>query len=103
MLTVLELRTALLSSNPGVSLEAIARRELNRGCTRQKLSDALADLMPELRQLPEYTDQWEDNLVTLVDRLSGWTHASVQLHSPIGTHTVNGKPAESPGVKLPPV
>ena len=80
MLTPDGLRTALTTPDPAAALVALARRELDAGTTREELADRLADLLPAVRELPGYTDDWEEHLVALADRLTGWTHPAAQLH-----------------------
>src|SRR4051812_33789453 len=101
MLNTNELRTAVTSTNPTGALENLARRELSLGQTREHLSDAIAGLMPELRSFPDYTDQWEDHLVEVVDRLTDWTQPVAQIHQPPAKHSANGAPADGVVEKLP--
>ena len=79
MLTADELRTAVLSPNPAEALEGLARRELDAGRTGEQVGEEVADLMPELRTLAGYEDRWEDHLVDVVDRLTGWTRPEAQI------------------------
>jgi hypothetical protein len=88
MLTADELRAAVTSAVPAVALERLAVRELNAGRTRGEVSDAIANLLPAMRELSGYSDEWDDHVTDLVDRLTGWTRPAAQLHpSPAG---VNG-------------
>jgi hypothetical protein len=73
------LRAALTAPDPAVSLAAVARRELDSGRSPAEVADRLADLLPAVRELSGYTDDWEEYLVTLADRLTGWTHPAAQL------------------------
>ena len=84
MLTVADLRAAVTSAAPAAALEGLARQEFAAGRTREQVSDAIADLLPELRTLPDYADEWEDSIAGVVDRLTGWTHPAAQLHPPAG-------------------
>jgi hypothetical protein len=91
MLTVTELRAAITAANPVAVLESLARRELDSGRTREQVSDEVAAALPELRRLSDYADGWEDQLVELVDRLTGWTHPTAQIH-PAASSGSNGAP-----------
>ena len=101
MFNVKELREALTSVNSAAALETLARRELSRGHNREQMSDAIAELMPELRSFPDYADQWEDNIVDLVDRLTDWTHPTAQIHQVPAKRFANGTPADGAAAKLP--
>ncbi|MBX9584383.1 MAG: hypothetical protein K2X87_29130 [Gemmataceae bacterium] len=74
------LRAALTGPNPPAALAAVVRNELDAGRSPAEVADALADLLPSVRELPGYTDDWEEHLVTLADRLTGWAHPAAQLH-----------------------
>lgn len=80
MLSPDDLRAALTAPDPPAALVTVARRELDAGRSRRELADRLADLLPVVRDLPGYTDDWEEHLTTLSDRLTGWTHPTAQLH-----------------------
>jgi hypothetical protein len=80
MITPQEIRTAICAPDADQALERLARRELHAGRSRRELSDDIALLQPEVREFPEYEDEWEDRLADLVDKLTGWTMPATQLH-----------------------
>lgn len=99
MIPLAELRAAVTADHPAAALEELVRREFRAGRGRDEVSENIADLLPGLRASPGYDDRWEDHVVELVDRLTGWTHPNSQLHPE--SHPANGTPAAGPSAKLP--
>ena len=72
MIAFCEVRVALESAKPDFGIDALIRRELQTCIKTKQIRQNLIDLLPEIKDIPNLTEDAEEGLNGALDALIGW-------------------------------